>query len=65
MSLDAYFVKLETVGTSGRTVCGSHVLRSPSLAAAMAAGPEQIYGDTQVLPSAKGCNSGVYFEGAG
>jgi len=33
------------------------------LAAAVAAGPEQIYGDTQVLASAEGCNSGVYFEG--
>jgi hypothetical protein len=29
----------------------------------MAAGLDQIYGDTQVLPSAKGCNLGVYFEG--
>ena len=63
MSLDADLVKLGTVGTSGRTVCGTLVLRSPSLAAAVAAGPEQIYGDTRVLPSAKGCNLGVYFEG--
>jgi hypothetical protein len=63
VSLDADLVKLELIGTSIRTVCGSHLVRSPSRSRQCAASHQQLCGLAQVMPSAEGCKSGVYFEG--